>query len=187
MEKLDVLNFLVLLVLLFSATATGSDIMGALSLIFSFGVIFKRLFSNNSKKLSLDLFEKAILVYFLLVTLSLFASSLFTLSLHGYIKTFIYILFFFCAGIFFQNNKDKITPTLLFIAALASYESIIAIMQNMSGVKEISGWQDMTRINPEQVVSRAYGTLQPYNPNLLAGYLLACLSSFIYLILNNLI
>ena len=44
----------------------------------------------------------------------------------------------------------------------------------------------MTNINPEQVVSRAYGTLQPYNPNLLAGYLLAGLSTFIYLILNYL-
>ncbi|MBR5304330.1 MAG: O-antigen ligase family protein [Candidatus Gastranaerophilales bacterium] len=67
-----------------------------------------------------------------------------------------------------------------------SYESIVAIIQNASGVVEISGWQDMTNINPEQVVSRAYGTLQPYNPNLLAGYLLCGLSSFVYLVLVNL-
>ena len=67
-----------------------------------------------------------------------------------------------------------------------SYESIIAIIQNMGGIEEISGWQDMTNINPEEVVSRAYGTLQPYNPNLLAGYLLCGLSSLVYLILVNL-
>ena len=67
-----------------------------------------------------------------------------------------------------------------------SFESVIAILQNLGGVVEISGWQDMTNINPEQVVSRAYGTLQPYNPNLLAGYLLCGLSSLAYLILINL-
>ena len=67
-----------------------------------------------------------------------------------------------------------------------SYEAIIAIFQNYSGIVEISGWQDTTNLNPEEIVSRAYGTLKPYNPNLLAGYLLCGLSSFIYLILNYL-
>ena len=120
------------------------------------------------------------------MTVSLFASSLFNLSLHGYIKTFIYILFYFCAGIFFKENGNKIPVIILFVVGLMSYESVVAIIQNMGGVVEISGWQDMTNINPEQVISRAYGTLQPYNPNLLAGYLLCGLASFMYLILVNL-
>ncbi|MBQ8635409.1 O-antigen ligase family protein [bacterium] len=87
---------------------------------------------------------------------------------------------------FFKQNENKIPAVILFVTALMSYESIIAIYQNMGGVVEISGWQDMSNINPEQVVSRAYGTLQPYNPNLLAGYLLCGLATFVYLILVNL-
>ena len=65
-----------------------------------------------------------------------------------------------------------------------SFESFVAIFQNYSGVDEISGWQDTTNINPEEIISRAYGTLKPYNPNLLAGYLLAGLSGFVYFILT---
>ena len=160
--------------------------MGCLALLFSFLVLFKKVFSGDIFKISFSGIEKAVLIYFLIVTVSLFASTLFSLSLHGYIKTLIYILFFYCAGMFFKQNENKIPAVILFVTALMSYESIIAIYQNMGGVVEISGWQDMSNINPEQVVSRAYGTLQPYNPNLLAGYLLCGLATFVYLILVNL-
>ena len=185
-KNIDRIAFLTLLTLLFCATCTSSDLMGIIALLFSFLVIFKLIFIQNGSISGIKPHEKAIFIYCLIVTVSLFASSLFNLSLHGYIKTFIYILFFFCAGRFFRENGNKIPAIVLFVAALMSYESIVAIIQNMGGVVEISGWQDMTNINPEQVVSRAYGTLQPYNPNLLAGYLLCGLASFIYLILVNL-
>ena len=185
-KNIDRIAFLTLLALLFCAVFSSSDLMGLISLLFSGLVIFKTIFISSNYKFNLKLHEKAVLIYFLIVTISLFASSLFALSLHGYIKTFIYILFFFSAGIFFKDNGNKIPAIILFVATLMSYESVVAIIQNLGGVVEISGWQDMTNINPEQVVSRAYGTLQPYNPNLLAGYLLCGLASFIYLILVNL-
>ncbi len=185
-KNIDKLAFLALLVLLFCAICSSSEIMGLWALLFSFLVIFKSFFLNDGIKFSFSKLEKAILVYFLIVTVSLFASTLFSLSFHGYIKTFIYVLFFFSAGHFFRTNGNKIPALILFVATLMSYESIVAIIQNLSGVVEISGWQDMTNINPEQVVSRAYGTLQPYNPNLLAGYLLCGLASFVYLTLVNL-
>ena len=184
MNNIDKLAFLVLLILLFCAIFSSSDLMGGVALIFSGLVIFKSIF--NAEKFSLKPFQKALLIYFLLVTVSLFASSLFKLSFHGYIKTCIYILFFYSACAFFKNNSSKIPSIILFVAGLMSFESIVAIIQNLGGVVEISGWQDMTNINPEQVVSRAYGTLKPYNPNLLAGYLLCGLSSLVYLVLVNL-
>lgn len=186
MENIDSITFFVLLLLLFAAVSFSSDIMGVIALIFSALVIFKTCFSLKQTDFSLKAHQKAVLIYFIIVTISLFASSLFNLSLHGYIKTLIYILFFYCSSIFFRDNSSKIPVILLFVAGLMSFESIVALIQNASGVVEISGWQDMTNINPEQVVSRAYGTLKPYNPNLLAGYLLCGLSSFVYLILINL-
>lgn len=182
MDNIDNINYLILLSILFCAIYCQSEIMGLLALVFSFAIIFKKIIKNDLK-FELNNYKKAVFVYFLIVTLSLLGSTLFKLSLHGYIKTFIYVLFFFCACDFFKTNKNKILPTMLFIAALMSYESIIAIIQNSIGINEISGWQDMSNINPEEVVSRAYGTLKPYNPNLLAGYLLCGLSSFVYLIL----
>lgn len=185
-ESIDNICYMILLVILFSALFFESGSMGAFSLLFSFFIVIKILFSKNNANYGLKNYEKALIIYFLIVTVSLFGSTLFALSLHGYIKTLIYILFYFSAGIFFKTNKNKILPTIIFITFLMSFEAVIAIIQNLKGVSEISGWQDTSGINPEEIISRAYGTLKPYNPNLLAGYLLLGLSSFIYVILNAL-
>lgn len=186
MTNIDNISYFVLLLILFCAIITSSEIMGALGLLFCSLVWFKFVFSTKKQFYRLEGYEKTFIIYFLIVTLSLFGSTLFKLSLHGYIKSLTYFLFFFSASLFFKQNKGKILPTILFTCALMTYESIIAIFQNINGVSEISGWQDTTSINPEEVVSRAYGTLKPYNPNLLAGYLLCGLSSFIYIILKAL-
>lgn len=185
MENIDSIAYFVMLLILISAVILNSEYMGGLALIFSALVVLKNIF-NYDDSFKFKNYHKALFVYFLIVTVSLFASTLFGLSLHGYIKTLIYTLFFFCASLFFKDNKDKIFPTVFITAILMSAESFVAIIQNMCGVSEISGWQDTTNINPEEIVSRAYGTLKPYNPNLLAGYLLCGLSSFVYLILNSL-
>lgn len=180
-KNFDNLAYILLLGVLFCAIILPSDYQGLIALLFSSMMIF-RIFLKDNSNFKLEKFDKALIVYFLIVTMSLFGSTLFKLSFHGYIKTLIYILFYFSATLFFKDNKNKIAPTLFFVCFLMSYESIIAILQNFRGVDEISGWQDMSNLNPEQVVSRAYGTLLPYNPNLLAGYLLCGLSSFIYFI-----
>ncbi len=180
-DNIDNIAYFVLLSVLFASLFLSSDIIGAVAILFCFLILFK--IAAKSTNYKIENYEKALIIYFLFVTVSLFASSLFALSLHGYIKTFIYILFYFCTAVFFFENKRKILPTMLIIALFSSYESIVAIFQNTCGVDEISGWQDMSNLNPEEVVSRAYGTLLPYNPNLLAGYILCAMSSFIYLIL----
>ena len=104
MNNIDRITFLTLLILLFSAITSSSNTMGALALIFSALVLFKKIVSLKPLDFSLKPFQKAILIYFLIITVSLLASSLFKLSLHGYIKTFIYIAFFLIVLIF--TNKD---------------------------------------------------------------------------------
>lgn len=183
-QNIDNIAFFILVAMLIVSVLFSSEIIGCFAIIFSVLIIFKKIITGNSLKL-LN-YEKTLIIFFLIVTLSLFGSTLFKLSLHGYLKTLIYIVFFFCVTDFYSANKNKITLTLLLITGLMSFESIIAILQNHAGVLEISGWQDMTNINPEEVISRAYGTLKPYNPNLLAGYLLCGLSSFVFFILKNL-
>ena len=64
---------------------------------------------------------------------------------------------------------------LLALGISAIGESFIALYQNFLSVTEISGWQDMSRLNPEEVMTRVYGTFKPYNPNLFGGYLLSVL------------
>ena len=100
-------------------------------------------------------------------------------SVHGFLKTVIYILYYFCAANYFQTNQSKIKYVLLLISALCTIEGVIALCQNFAGVEQISTWQDSRYINPEDAIARAYGTLKPYNPNLLGGYLVCAIPCII--------
>ena len=59
------------------------------------------------------------------------------------------------------------------IGLCVSFEAVVGFLQNFSHVEEISGWQDVSGLNPEEVMTRVYGTLKPFNPNLLGGYFVA--------------
>ena len=113
------------------------------------------------------------MIYFLIILVSLFGSTLFALSLKGFLKTFIYIGFYYSTAQYLKNNKSKIPLILGAIALCISAESILGIFQSTLHLEQISTWQDTTRLNPEDILSRVYGTLKPLNPNLYGGYLVA--------------
>jgi len=76
-----------------------------------------------------------------------------------------------------KYNKRSIVPILWCIAGCITFESFVGLSQNFIQVGEMSGWQDTSNLNPEEVMTRVYGTLQPLNPNLLGGYFVAGISS----------
>ncbi|MCD8024254.1 MAG: O-antigen ligase family protein, partial [Candidatus Gastranaerophilales bacterium] len=121
------------------------------------------------------------------VIISLAGSSLFLLSLKGILKTFIYLLFYFSAAYYLSFNKKKIFPVILLIMSVCSFEAVIGIIQNLTHIDQIATWQDSSNLkDSSHLISRAYGTLIPYNPNLLAGYLVAGLSSVFMFLLYSL-
>lgn len=185
-ENIDSLIYIFLMLTLVSCAFCESGYIGVFALCFSILQSIK-LFIKKGARTKISLFDKAIMVYFAFVVLSLFGSTLFVLSLKGFMKTAVYMYFYFSALSYFLDNKEKILPTILAISGLVSFESIIAVIQNNSGILAIAGWQDTTNLDPTQVISRAYGTLKPYNPNLLAGYLVAGLSSLWCLSMINLL
>lgn len=184
-ENIDSIIYIFLALTLVSCAFCESGYIGVFAFCFSILQSIK-LFLKKGARTKISLFDKAIMVYFAFVVLSLFGSTLFALSLKGFLKTAVYMYFYFSALSYFRDNKEKILPTILMIAGLISFESIIAIIQNNSGILAIAGWQDTTNLDPTQVISRAYGTLKPYNPNLLAGYLVTGLSSLWCLSMINL-
>jgi putative inorganic carbon (HCO3(-)) transporter len=107
----------------------------------------------------------------MIVVVSLFGSSLFTLSLKGFFKTFVYIGFYFSLCAYLKDNKKHIPLILGTIAGCIVFEGIIGIFQSTLHLEQISTWQDTSNLNPEDVISRVYGTLKPLNPNLYGGYL----------------
>lgn len=174
LQNIDNLIFATIVGVLVLSTFASSDLLGYLALITLFLTLVK-LFLKPGEKIEPNAFEILLLFYFLIVVISLFGSSLFYLSLKGFLKTFTYLGFYFSAVQYFKNNLSKIPFTIATVALCAASQGLVGLFQNFSQVSEISTWQDVTNLNPEEVMTRVYGTINPYNPNLLGGYLVASL------------
>ncbi len=176
LKNIDNIILFSMLLLFFLSLFCSSEILGFAAIII-FALTLIKLFTTQNEKLEMNGFEKCLLIYLLVVIISLAGSTLFHLSLKGFNKTLTYMLFYFSAVHYFRKNTSKIPYILGFIALCVSYESIIGFIQNFAQVSEISTWQDTSRINPEEVMTRVYGTLKPLNPNLYGGYLVATIST----------
>ncbi len=170
LQKVDLLILAFIMLTFISSTFMNSDSIGFFAIIVIFLTVIK-LLTKPDEKVNLKSFELWLLIYFLIVVVSLFGSSLFSLSLKGFFKTFIYIGYYFCTVNYLKNNSSKIPLIIGTIAVCVSVESLIGCFQSTLHLSEISTWQDTSRLNPEDVLSRVYGTLKPLNPNLFGGYL----------------
>ncbi len=173
-KNIDSLIFITIIGVFILSIFASSTLIGYAALMTLFLTIIK-LFVKQGEKIELNIFEFFLVLYLLIVLISLAGSSLFYLSFKGFLKTFTYLGFYFSALQYFKNNLSKIPITIFIIALCASSQGIIGVFQNFSQVGEISTWQDVSNINPEDVMTRVYGTLRPFNPNLFGGYLVACL------------
>ena len=180
LQKIDWLIGLNILFVVLASLFMSSDSIGnfALSAII---LTFIKLITKPNEKFEFNFADIFLLIYFMVILISVAGSSLFELSCKGFLKTIIYLGFYISTIFYFKDNKDKIKYLFITLAFCVSFESIIALLQNYVSVAEISGWQDTSRLNPEEIMTRVYGTLKPYNPNLFGGYLLATLPSFIAL------
>ena len=185
LQNVDKIILLFILLTFAGSTFMNSDAIGFLALIVIFLTFVKMLFKKG-EIVEFRNFEICLVAYFMIVVISLFGSTLFALSLKGFFKTFVYIGFYFSLVQYLKNNRDKIVWLIAAIALCTAYESIIGFLQTFIKPEAISTWQDTSRINPEDVISRVYGTLKPLNPNLFGGYLVcgfpAILGSVFYFV-----
>ena len=180
LKNIDTLIFANILFLIFASAYLPSDNIAYFA-IFSIILTSVKLLVKPKEAFEISLPERFLLLYFIFVLISVAGSSLFLLSLKGFCKTLVYIGYYISAVHFFRDNVSKIKYVLLALATSMSIEALIALKQNFISVSEISGWQDMSRLNPEEVMTRVYGSLKPYNPNLFGGYLLAVFPSSLVL------
>lgn len=169
LQNIDKVIFALIIAIFPISTFASSDMIGYLALGVTL-LTFVRIVFNKTDNLKCEKFELFLLAFFMLTLVSLAGSSLFYLSLKGFMKTFTYITFYLSVVHHLKYNHKNILPILITIALCVSAESMIGISQNFAKVDEISGWQDVSNLNPEEVMTRVYGTLQPLNPNLLGGY-----------------
>ena len=172
LQQIDKLIFASIILVFLASTVMSSDVIGFIALITVFLTVVKIL-TKPDETLSCRGYELWLLAYFMIVIISLAGSTLFHLSLKGFFKTFTYMAFYFSLMQYLKNNKSKIPYLLGAIGLCVSFEAVVGFLQNFSHVEEISGWQDVSSLNPEEVMTRVYGTLKPFNPNLLGGYFVA--------------
>lgn len=180
LQNIDWLIFANILLVILSSTIAPSDYIGYFA-IFAIILTTIKLITKTGEKFELTWADKLLLIYFLFVVISVAGSSLLYLSLKGFFKTLTYLGFYVSLVHYFKDNCDKIKYIFWAYALCVAFEAVVAFLQNFAAVDEISGWQDTSRLNPEEVMTRVYGTLKPYNPNLFGGYMLACIPSLITL------
>ena len=171
-----ILFFIILTFIVSLFCETG--IIGMISAFVPFLVIIKVLINKN-EKIELELCNFFLLIYFIICFITNFSSSMPIQSFYGFMKTSIYFAFYFALCQFLKNNKNFIYILLFIIAMIMSAESIYALAQNTFGLENNATWQDLSYVNPENVLTRIYGTLKPFNPNLFAGFLVAGISSIL--------
>ena len=172
LQNIDKFILPFILITYVSSTFMNSDYIGFFALIVIFLTAVK-LFIMPKTKLEFNHYEIWLIAYFMIVVISLFGSSLFALSLKGFFKTFIYITFYFSIALHLKDNMKNIPWVLGTIALCVFGEGLLGVFQSTLHLEAISTWQDTSNLNPEDVISRVYGSLKPLNPNLYGGYLVA--------------
>ena len=180
LQHIDLLIGINIFLLIFTSTFAQSDNIGYFAL-FTILLTAIKMLTKPKEKFEQNVSDILLLLYFIIVLISVAGSSLFYLSLKGFLKTVTYLGFYICVVQYLKDNKNIIKWLFLGFSICACYETVFAFLQNFGAVEEISGWQDMSHLNPEEVMTRVYGTLQPFNPNLFGGYMLSIIPAFITL------
>ena len=180
LQHIDLLIGINIFLLIFTSTFAQSDNIGYFAL-FTILLTAIKMLTKPEEKFEQNVSDILLLLYFIIVLISVAGSSLFYLSLKGFLKTITYLGFYICVVQYLKDNKNIIKWFFLGFSICACYETVFAFLQNFGAVEEISGWQDMSHLNPEEVMTRVYGTLQPFNPNLFGGYMLSIIPAFITL------
>ena len=171
LSNLDYLITAVCSLVFISSLFASSTVIG-IFIWLSFALFLVKILLEDYR-ISVDFTDVLILVWFFAMFLSTAFASLLPQSLWGLSKMVTYLMFYCVMKHLISEDFRRGYYFIFLLCAVISFESLYVIHQNFVGVEEISGWQDTSHLNAEQVLTRVYGTLQPFNPNLLAGYLLS--------------
>lgn len=171
LSNLDYLIVVVCSLVFVSSLFASSTVIG-IFIWLSFALFLVAILLEDYR-ISVDFTDVLILVWFFAMFLSTAFASLLPQSLWGLSKMVTYLMFYCVMKHLISEDFRRGYYFIFLLCAVISFESLYVIHQNFVGVEEISGWQDTSHLNAEQVLTRVYGTLQPFNPNLLAGYLLS--------------
>ncbi|MEW5821359.1 MAG: O-antigen ligase family protein [Cyanobacteriota bacterium] len=171
-KNIDYLILANLLILLIAITFSSTAILGILAATLLLLTIIKW-FIIPGEKHNFTTFDIPIAAYILIALISVAFSSYFMPSLKGLAKLLVYFAIYVIGTNIFKGKSWKLYFILIVISLTGGFEALYGIYQKLSGVEALATWQDPDAIKAGRKMSRVYGSIIPFNPNLLAGYLLA--------------
>ena len=107
LQKIDDIIFLFITFTLLVSTFMPSEKIGAFAIITVF-LSFIKLLTKQGAKIRVTSWDVAIFIYFTICLISTINSTLLAQSIHGFLKTVIYVCYYFCTVNYFQTNTNKI-------------------------------------------------------------------------------
>ncbi|HEY9685628.1 MAG TPA: O-antigen ligase family protein [Coleofasciculaceae cyanobacterium] len=154
----------------------GTGVIGAVTgLLFGLALLGWLLFRPNILS-RLTVIDVLVALFLASAALSTAFSSFFTTSLIGLAKMTTFVAGYVVFRLISEQGHKTIAFLLGLLTAIGLGESVIGLYQHINHIQPLATWSDPT-INPELQMDRIFGTLQPSNPNLLAGFLIPCLAS----------
>lgn len=159
-----------LLLLLYFLTTASTSIIG-ITVLLLFGCCFLLwVFRASLRQCQLNGLDCAVGLFFLTAVISTGFSSYLSTSINGLMKFFV----FFAGYCTFRFAVSRLPSGYLVLMwgllILGFWQSVVGFFQYVHHVQPLATWVD-PNINPELTMTRIFGTLQPSNPNLLAGFL----------------
>lgn len=155
------------------STFAPTEIIGASVLLAFLVLLFRLLIKPFSFRFTL--IDGLVTLFFLTALVSTMFSSYVQTSWVGVVKFSIFGMGYWNFRILLQEKSRYLLGFLGLLVLLGLGQSLIGFHQYINHIQPLATWQD-TSINPEDQLTRIFGTLKPYNPNLLAGFLIFCVA-----------
>lgn len=173
-QGLKILHLLVTFVIFVLATFASTEVIGAAT-VFAYLLLNLRALARPLP-VQLNMIDALVMLFFLTAFIATAFSSYVHTSVIGLAKFLIFFIGYCNFRILIGEDKRHLTWMLLALVLLGAGEALIGFYQYINHVQPLATWQD-TSVNPEEQLTRIFGTLKPYNPNLLAGFLIPCVAA----------
>ncbi|MDX2084683.1 MAG: O-antigen ligase family protein [Candidatus Melainabacteria bacterium] len=164
-----------LLLLLLALGGTGTIAVGVWAL-FAWTLVTAVVMRRWAWLLQPSVVDAWVVLFFLTAMVATGFSSWWSASVVGFAK----FATFLAAYVVFRSMMVQWPASIGFGLAgllwVGVAESVVGLWQSQQAVDPLATWVDPDT-NPEEQMTRVFGTLQPLNPNLLAGFLLPCLAA----------
>jgi putative inorganic carbon (hco3(-)) transporter len=182
--RLPALSILGLLVM---CCLYGTGTLGMATLAIAGWVAVVSLITGKNRWVKMPhLLDILVLIFFATYIISAAFSSFHQASLLGLVKQGTFFIAYCAMRSTWVHAPGAMASGFGVLMILGLWQTCLGWMQLKGYAGELAGWTDAD-VPAELRISRVYGSIQPYNPNLLAAFLLNCLGATGWVLLQTLL